>query len=218
MKKVRAAPRGEGPQLFIADQIAEGAVAFLKTEYTYLLPFVVICAAFIVGILEGQSGSPVDYSDNKGGWQTTVCFLSGASLSALAGWMGMKIATETNVKTMQAAKESLNSALKIAFAGGAVMGFYVVALGILGLVCDYWFLDCLHEGRRRPIRIAPRVAQRRLLFLYPRHCLYDYLRRNFVQRFQVGLQVLRVCPHRSHRGYLSRRSHGILHVLRVHSG
>ena len=138
MKKVRAAPRGEGPQLFIADQIAEGAVAFLKTEYTYLLPFVVICAAFIVGILEGQSGSPVDYSDNKGGWQTTVCFLSGASLSALAGWMGMKIATETNVKTMQAAKESLNSALKIAFAGGAVMGFYVVALGILGLVVLFY--------------------------------------------------------------------------------
>ena len=138
MKKVRAAPRGGGPQLFIADQIAEGAVAFLKTEYTYLLPFVVICAAFIVGILEGQSGSPVDYSDNKGGWQTTVCFLSGASLSALAGWMGMKIATETNVKTMQAAKESLNSALKIAFAGGAVMGFYVVALGILGLVVLFY--------------------------------------------------------------------------------
>ena len=124
--------------MFIADQIAEGAVAFLKTEYTYLLPFVVICAAFIVGILEGQSGSPVDYSDNKGGWQTTVCFLSGASLSALAGWMGMKIATETNVKTMQAAKESLNSALKIAFAGGAVMGFYVVALGILGLVVLFY--------------------------------------------------------------------------------
>ncbi|CAL6345106.1 unnamed protein product [Bathycoccus prasinos] len=139
MKKVRAAPRGEGPQLFIADQIAEGAVAFLKTEYTYLLPFVVICAAFIVGILEGQSGSPVEYgSDKKGGWQTTVCFLSGASLSALAGWMGMKIATETNVKTMQAAKESLNSALKIAFAGGAVMGFYVVALGILGLVVLFY--------------------------------------------------------------------------------
>ena len=138
MKKVRAAPRGEGPQLFIADQIAEGAVAFLKTEYTYLVPFVVICAAFIVGILEGQSSSPVDYSNNKGGWQTTVCFLSGASLSALAGWMGMKIATETNVKTMQAAKESLNSALKIAFAGGAVMGFYVVALGILGLVVLFY--------------------------------------------------------------------------------
>jgi hypothetical protein len=66
MKKVRAAPRGEGPQLFIADQIAEGAVAFLKTEYTYLLPFVVICAAFIVGILEGQSGSPVGLLRQQG--------------------------------------------------------------------------------------------------------------------------------------------------------
>jgi len=77
MKKVRASPRGEGPQLFIADQISEGAIAFLKTEYKYLVPFVVVCAAFIVGILEGQSGSPVDYSEKKGGWQTTVCFLSG---------------------------------------------------------------------------------------------------------------------------------------------
>lgn len=130
MKKVRGSPRGTGPQLFIADQISEGAIAFLKTEYTYLVPFVVVCAAFIVGVLEGQP--------EKGGWQTMVCFLTGAALSALAGWMGMKIATETNVKTMQAAKESLNSALRIAFAGGAVMGFYVVALGILGLVVLFY--------------------------------------------------------------------------------
>jgi len=350
MKKVRAAPRGEGPQLFIADQIAEGAVAFLKTEYSYLVPFVVICAAFIVGILEGQSGSPVDYSDNKGGWQTTVCFLSGASLSALAGWMGMKIATETNVKTMQAAKESLNSALKIAFAGGAVMGFYVVALGILGLVVLFYAFsmgqdnapedgttfdpdmrdairylsgfgfgassialfarvaggiytkaadvgadlvgkvesDIPEDDPRNPATVADNVGdnvgdvagmgadlfesfvgsiiacaslasshaeialpfwvagfgilaatigfwtvstkddadQSELLHALHRGVysssilviVFDYLRRNFVQRFQVGLQVLRLCPHRSHRGYLSRRSHGILHVLRVHSG
>ena len=61
MKKVRSSPRGTGPQLFIADQISEGAIAFLKTEYTYLVPFVVVCAAFIVGILEGQSDSPVSY-------------------------------------------------------------------------------------------------------------------------------------------------------------
>ena len=65
MKKVRSSPRGTGPQLFIADQISEGAIAFFKTEYTYLVPFVVVCAAFIVGILEGQSDSPVSYSSKK---------------------------------------------------------------------------------------------------------------------------------------------------------
>jgi len=138
MQKVRAAPRGTGPQLFIADQIAEGSIAFLKTEYSYLLPFVAVCLAFIIGVLESQSSSPVTYSDKKGGWQTGICFLCGASLSALAGWMGMSIATQTNVKTMQAAKESLNSALKIAFAGGAVMGFYVVAFGILGITVLFY--------------------------------------------------------------------------------
>jgi len=142
MARVNKAPVGEGKQLFIAKQISEGATSFLKTEYTYLLPFVVAVAAFIVGILEGQDTAPTYFesvpSKHKGGWQTMICFLLGAALSASAGWAGMKVATQTNVKTMEAARTGLNPALQIAFAGGAVMGFSVVAFGILGLTVLFY--------------------------------------------------------------------------------
>jgi len=143
MSRVNKAPVGEGKQLFIAKQISEGATSFLKTEYAYLLPFVVAVAAFIVGILEGQDAPPTYLggavpSSKKGGWQTMICFLLGAALSAAAGWAGMKVATQTNVKTMQAARTGLNPALQIAFAGGAVMGFSVVAFGILGLTVLFY--------------------------------------------------------------------------------
>lgn len=154
MTRVNKAPAGSGDQLFIAEQISTGAVSFLKTEYSYLLPFVAAVAAFIVGILESQPETPVYTlgvdvysSSKKGGWQTMLCFLVGAALSAGAGWAGMKVATQTNVKTMEAARSGLNQALQIAFAGGAVMGFSVVAYGILGLsVLFYIFATAQNSG------------------------------------------------------------------------
>jgi len=154
MMRVNKAPSGSGDQLFIAEQISTGAVSFLKTEYSYLLPFVAAVAAFIVGILESQPETPVYTitdlvfsSSKKGGWQTMLCFLVGAALSAGAGWAGMKVATQTNVKTMEAARSGLNQALQIAFAGGAVMGFSVVAYGILGLtVLFYIFATAQNSG------------------------------------------------------------------------
>ena len=126
--------QGTGVQVEIADQIAEGAASFLITEYKCLVPFVVVMFVFIVGVLEGQD-EPAEgnHYTTKGGWQTAICFLVGACLSALAGWFGMKVATETNVKTMEAAKTGINSALKVAFAGGAVMGFTVVSTALLGI-------------------------------------------------------------------------------------
>ena len=145
MVRVNKAPSGEGAQIAIANQISEGAVAFLKTEYAYLAPFVAAVAAFIVGILESQDAAPMYTvggstvsSLKKGGWQTMICFLVGAALSASAGWAGMSVATKTNVKTMEAARSGLNQALQIAFAGGAVMGFSVVAFGILGLTVLFY--------------------------------------------------------------------------------
>ena len=123
---------GEGVQVKIQQQIAEGATSFLKTEYSYLAPFVVVMGAFIVAVLEGQKDIPNGQED-KGGWQAMVCFIVGAVLSASAGWFGMKIATVSNVKTMEAAKSGMNPALQVAFAGGSVMGFSVVGFGILGV-------------------------------------------------------------------------------------
>jgi len=112
--------------------VQQGARSFLVTEYKYLAVFVVGVGAFLVGVLEGQDNAPAGYTE-KGGWQTLICFIVGAVLSASAGWAGMQVATSTNVKTMEAAKQSLNAGLKVAFAGGAVMGFTVTGLGILGI-------------------------------------------------------------------------------------
>jgi len=127
--KVKAADRGEGAQVEISETIQRGAKAFLTTEYVALLPFVVGMALFF--LIE----EAVQVSDSPGpmGWKIVICFFCGAILSATAGWFGMMIATDTNVKTAQAAKTGLNPALKIAFAGGAVMGFIVVGLGLLGV-------------------------------------------------------------------------------------
>merc|ERR1719399_2605252 len=130
--RVRRASPGEGVQVDIASKISRGSRAFLKTEYLFLLPFVIVMAAFIVGVLEGQPNPPRGAS-SKGGWQAMICFLVGACLSALCGWIGMDVATQSNVRTMEAAKRGLNPALQVAFAGGAVMGFTVVSLGLLGI-------------------------------------------------------------------------------------
>ena len=107
----------------IADNIADGAMAFLKAEYRVLAIFVVA-----VAILLGVSGNTAESSP-----LIAVSFILGAICSALAGFIGMKVATKANVRTTNAARTSLEKALEVAFAGGAVMGMGVVGLGVLGL-------------------------------------------------------------------------------------
>ena len=107
----------------ISNHIAEGAMAFLKAEYKVLVFFVII-----VAILLAVSADPVNSSPLVG-----VSFIVGALCSALAGFIGMKVATKANVRTTNAARTSLGKALEIAFAGGSVMGLGVVGLGVLGL-------------------------------------------------------------------------------------
>ena len=108
----------------IAKNIADGAMAFLKAEYKVLAIFVIAVAIllFFKGANEVGSNGMV-----------AVSFIIGAICSALAGFIGMKVATKANVRTTQAAKTSLGRAVEVAFAGGAVMGLGVVGLGILGL-------------------------------------------------------------------------------------
>ena len=108
----------------IGEAIADGAMAFLRAEYKVLAIFVVI-----VAILLGVSGSSQEASSPL----VAVSFIVGAICSALAGLIGMKVATKANVRTTNAAKGSLGKALEIAFAGGSVMGLGVVGLGVLGL-------------------------------------------------------------------------------------
>ena len=107
----------------IAKNIADGAMAFLKAEYRVLSIFVV-AVAILLGISGNTEGSsPL----------VALSFILGAICSALAGFIGMRVATKANVRTTNAARTSLGRALEVAFAGGAVMGLGVVGLGVLGL-------------------------------------------------------------------------------------
>ena len=107
----------------IAGHIAEGAMAFLKAEYKVLAIFVVIVSVLLAVTADSDSSSPM----------VGVSFMLGAFCSALAGYIGMQVATKANVRTANAARTSLGKALEVAFAGGSVMGMGVVGLGVLGL-------------------------------------------------------------------------------------
>lgn len=108
----------------IASHIANGAMAFLKAEYKILTYFVIIVAV-LLGIM-GMSNANAH-------WSIGLAFVLGAVFSALAGFIGMKIATKSNVRTAEAAKTSLSKALKVSFTGGSVMGMGVAGLAVLGL-------------------------------------------------------------------------------------
>ena len=122
--QINQASAGSDRMSKIAKSIEEGAMAFLKAEYRVLLIFVIAVAALLF-----WSGSNNPASNGL----VAVSFIVGAICSALAGFLGMKVATKANVRTANAARNSLGKALEIAFSGGAVMGLGVVGLGILGL-------------------------------------------------------------------------------------
>ncbi len=115
---------GEEKMVELSDYIAKGAMAFLKAEWQVLAVFAVIAAAIL-----GWSGTLIDTSSPL----IALSFVIGAFFSALAGWIGMNIATKANVRTTQAARTSLKNALKVAFTGGTVMGLGVAGLAVLGL-------------------------------------------------------------------------------------
>ena len=117
-------PAGNEKMQTISGHIADGAMAFLKAEYRILMYFVIV-----VAILLGIMG----YSNANSHWSIGVAFVFGAVFSATAGFIGMKIATKSNVRTAEAAKTSLSKALKVSFTGGSVMGMGVAGLAVLGL-------------------------------------------------------------------------------------
>jgi K(+)-stimulated pyrophosphate-energized sodium pump len=108
----------------IAKHIADGAMAFLKAEYKVLAFFVLAVAVLLI-----FKGNSEEHSTAL----VALSFVVGALMSALAGYIGMRVATKANVRTTNAARTSLNKALEVAFSGGAVMGLGVVSLGVFGL-------------------------------------------------------------------------------------
>ena len=126
--KVKKESMGTERMVEISDAINEGAMAFLGREYKMLSVFVAVVAV-IMAVVPSL------------GWQYAVSFILGAFFSALAGFIGMQIATQSNARTTHAARTGLNAALKVAFSGGTVMGMSVVGLGTLGLGILYMFFS-----------------------------------------------------------------------------
>ncbi len=122
VKMVLKMPKGNEKMQEIAHAIQEGAKTFLKREYIYLSFFVVVLAIILAIFI-----NPL----------TAVSFVIGAVLSALAGYIGMKVATMANVRTTQAARSGINPALKVAFSSGTIMGMMVAGFGLLGLSILY---------------------------------------------------------------------------------
>jgi K(+)-stimulated pyrophosphate-energized sodium pump len=115
---------GDSKMQFIATNIADGAMAFLKAEYRVLAIFVLVAS-----VLLGWLGTSVETSHPL----IVFAFVIGALFSVLAGFFGMRIATKANVRTTQAARTSLAKALEVSFKGGSVMGLGVAGLAVLGL-------------------------------------------------------------------------------------
>uniref|UniRef100_A0A2P2HYL2 H(+)-exporting diphosphatase n=1 Tax=Hirondellea gigas TaxID=1518452 RepID=A0A2P2HYL2_9CRUS len=109
----------------IAQDIQDGAQAFLKQEYIFLTLFVLMMTV-VVGFAM------------RANWlASSIAFVSGALLSAICGYSGMMIAVKANVRTTEAAREGLGSALQVAFASGSVMGLIVVSCGLFGIIIFY---------------------------------------------------------------------------------
>ncbi|MCR6640333.1 MAG: sodium-translocating pyrophosphatase [Sporocytophaga sp.] len=133
-KWVTSQPAGEGKMTVIAKHISDGALSFLKAEYKALSIFVIVIAVLLSFLAEEENSH----------WLIGVAFILGACFSALAGFLGMKIATKSNVRTTQAARTSLSKALDVSFSGGMVMGINVVAIGILGISVLFLLFSNIH--------------------------------------------------------------------------
>ena len=119
---VKAASPGDERMVFLMTEIQKGARAFLKKEYSWVSVFVVVMAVLIAVLIAPAAA---------------VTYVIGAALSGLAGYVGMTVATMANARTTEAAKDGPGRALPIAFRGGAVMGFTVAGLALLGLMVVY---------------------------------------------------------------------------------
>ena len=133
-------PAGDERMREIAAAIQEGAQAYLKRQYT-----IIAGVAAVLFVLIGLLGEAVDSS--LLGWKAAIGFLIGAAASAAAGFIGMNVSVRTNVRTAEAAKSGLATALGIAFKGGSVTGLLVVGLGLLSVPGYFLILGEDADGR-----------------------------------------------------------------------
>ena len=138
-RAVMAADDGNDAMQRIAIAIQEGAASFLKREYTFLAGFVAAMFVILLVFIDLDALTKLEGIKNPDTFKfaTSISYVIGAILSAGAGYLGMMIAVRANVRTAASAQDGLNSALKVAFNSGTVMGMTVVGLGLMGLTLLY---------------------------------------------------------------------------------
>lgn len=135
--QVLRSPDGNPRMVEIAQSVRDGAKAYLRQQYTGVAIFFAV--VFVLLMFLSRAGYVQIF--------IPFAFLAGGLLSAIAGYIGMAIATQASSRTAQAATKTLNGALKVAFSGGAVMGFAVVGLGTLYVVIWYYILHRYYSGQ-----------------------------------------------------------------------
>lgn len=135
-RRVLATSEGTDLMKKISLAVRKGANAYLKRQYTGVVIFFAIM--FVILLILAFSGFLTMF--------VPFAFLTGGFFSGLSGFIGMKIATSANARTANAAQNSLNSGLKVAFSSGAVMGFVVVGLGLVDISFWYYFLKWFYSG------------------------------------------------------------------------
>ena len=137
-KKILSEPQGSDRMIEIASAIQEGAQAYLNRQYITISIVGVLITLLLYFLIHNA--------------YVAIGFVIGAFLSGLAGYVGMFVSVRANVRTTQAATQSIDKALDISFKSGAITGFLVVGFGLLGLVGYYWFLyQKLGESQGREI-------------------------------------------------------------------
>ena len=155
VRNVMKRPTGTPKMKEIGDIIFQGAWAFLKRQYSTIAMFSV-AIAIIIGVLVGVLGhtglEKYGYSGLDVGWRTGVAFLVGAFCSGLAGFIGMFIAVKSNVRCAAAAQRSLKEAVEVALRGGAVSGFLITTLSLIGVTVIFF----AYGGNSNP-QISPHL-------------------------------------------------------------
>jgi K(+)-stimulated pyrophosphate-energized sodium pump len=141
----------------VAGTIYEGAVAFIRRQYTTIAILGVLGAVVIAGVITVLETEEVAETDIFGfdlGWRTGVAFLIGAACSMVAGIIGMYISVRSNLRTASAARRSLVEAVQVAMRGGAVSGFLVVAMSLLGVYLTFLAFGGFDDPAQAPFLIV----------------------------------------------------------------
>lgn len=137
----------------VADAIFKGAMAFLNRQYRTIATLAIF-AAILVGLVLALLGQGTAADKWNLAWHTSLAFLIGAACSGIAGYIGMYVAVKSNSRTASAATRSLGEALMVSLRGGAVSGFLVVSLSLLGVTLVFWGFGGLTNPAQAPSLIV----------------------------------------------------------------